>query len=376
MNLRNADFDMKLELRTELGRYNGVRMARANGEIDVSNRIRGTNCNTFVRIDLPVAVDPKGRKLSGSVDITCTNDMPRLDLDVRSDLALPDIIAISDFLDPSTLDFLECEAAPTIIARGHIGTDIRDIDWNDIEGSVHVPRVKLHGMKLHNCEFDYAFKRDVLEFKRVRAVGKRGGSLTTDARLEFNGFDETNIVFHAKTDYMHGELDELSDLMDMALAGRSGKVEAHIEMSGLLGTNTASRLNGGGSVKVTEGHLLQMNLFAGLTSLLADKVPGVGYIVNQTDASADFTVSNGVLRTENMYLEGGLISLKGYGSYDIAADNLDLVVRVQFMKKESLMGMLLHPITFPFTKLLLEFKATGSVGDPKWDYVSILDRVL
>jgi len=376
VNLRNLDFDMKLWLRPELGRYNGVRMSRANGEIDVSSRIRGTNCNAFVKIDLPVAVDPNGRKLAGALDITSTNDLPRVNLDVRSDLALSDILAISDFLDPSLLDFIVCETAPTVIARGHFGTDLRDIEWNDIEGSVHIPRATLQGLKLHNCEFDYDFKRDILDFKRVRAVGKKGGSFTCTGRLDFNDFkDETNVAFSVTTDYKHGELDELSDLMDMALAGRSGKVNAHIEMSGIVGTNTASRLNGAGSVTVAEGHLLQMNLFAGLTSLLAEKVPGVSYIVNQTDASADFTVSNGVMRTENLYLEGGLLSLKGYGSYDIGADDLDLVVRVQFMKKESLMGKLIHPITFPFTKLLLEFKASGSAGDPKWDYVSILDRV-
>ena len=45
------------------------------------------------------------------------------------------------------------------------------------------------------------------------------------------------------------------------------------------------------------------------------------------------------------------------------------------MKKESFMGKVLHSVAFPFTKLLLEFKATGSISDPKWDYISILDRV-
>jgi len=33
-------------------------------------------------------------------------------------------------------------------------------------------------------------------------------------------------------------------------------------------------------------------------------------------------------------------------------------------------------VMFPFTKLLLEFKVTGSVDDPKWSYISVLDRIL
>ena len=28
------------------------------------------------------------------------------------------------------------------------------------------------------------------------------------------------------------------------------------------------------------------------------------------------------------------------------------------------------------TKLLLEFKVTGSAEDPKWNYISVLDRIL
>ena len=147
-------------------------------------------------------------------------------------------------------------------------------------------------------------------------------------------------------------------------------------MEGPASTNCAARLNGRGHVEITEGHLAQMKMFAGLTSLLADKVPGVGFLVNQSQASADFTITNGIFRSDNVYIEGGVVSLKGWGTYDMAADNLDFTVRVQFMKKESLMGKIIHPVTFPFTKLLLEFKATGPIDAPNWDYISIIDRML
>ena len=40
------------------------------------------------------------------------------------------------------------------------------------------------------------------------------------------------------------------------------------------------------------------------------------------------------------------------------------------------MGKVVHPITWPFTKLLLEFRATGPVDSPKWEYISVIDRIL
>ena len=65
-----------------------------------------------------------------------------------------------------------------------------------------------------------------------------------------------------------------------------------------------------------------------------------------------------------------------YGTFDTVKTALDFTVRVQFTKKDSLVGKLLHPLTWPFTKLLLEFRLTGSPENPKWLYVSVIDRVM
>ena len=147
-------------------------------------------------------------------------------------------------------------------------------------------------------------------------------------------------------------------------------------MSGVASTNILETLNGRGKIRVSEGHLAQMKLFAGLTTVVAEKVPGVDAIVTQSDASCDFTVSNGVFRSDNIYIEGGLVSLKAWGAYDIPKDRLDFTSRIQFLRNESLMGKLLHPITWPFTKLLLEFKTKGPLDDADWEYISIIDRIL
>lgn len=142
-------------------------------------------------------------------------------------------------------------------------------------------------------------------------------------------------------------------------------------------TNNYEVLNGQGRIEIKDGHLLQLKLFAGLTKLLADYVPGVDFLVEQSQASADYTIENGVVKSDNIYIEGGVFSIKMYGQFDAPKDDLDFTVRVQFLKKDSLLGKyFLHPVTWPFTKLLLEFKMTGSPSDPHWSYVSVLDRVL
>ena len=127
---------------------------------------------------------------------------------------------------------------------------------------------------------------------------------------------------------------------------------------------------------MTDERLSQMRLFMGLTDYLAKNVPGVAGLVNQSQASADYTIVNGVISSDNIYIEGDVFTIKAWGSYDIPADNLDFTVRVQLLRNDSFFAKLVRPVTFPFTKLLLEFKVTGSVDNPKWNYISVLDRIL
>jgi hypothetical protein len=104
--------------------------------------------------------------------------------------------------------------------------------------------------------------------------------------------------------------------------------------------------------------------------------PAVSWFTDTTQASCDYTIENGILKTDNVYIEGSLFSIKMYGSLDTTVDKLDFTVRVQFTKKDSIVGKLLHPLTWPFTKLLLEFRLTGSAKEPEWKYISVIDRVL
>ena len=141
-------------------------------------------------------------------------------------------------------------------------------------------------------------------------------------------------------------------------------------------TNNYEVLNGKGTLNVRDGQLMRIKGFKGLIAQLAERVPGVAWFTDSTQGSCDYTIENGVLKTDNIYIEGTVFSIKMYGQFDAVHDKLDFTARVQFTKKDSLVGKILHPLTWPFTKLLLEFRLTGSADDPKWEYVSVVDRVL
>ena len=141
-------------------------------------------------------------------------------------------------------------------------------------------------------------------------------------------------------------------------------------------TNNYEVLNGRGHIEVKDGMLMRMKGFKGLLALLADKVPGVSWFTDSTQASCDYVIEKGVVKTENLYIEGSVFSVKMYGAFDAPRDLLDYTVRVQFTKKDSLVGKILHPLAWPFTKLLLEFHLGGSPSNPEWHYISVIDRVV
>ena len=141
-------------------------------------------------------------------------------------------------------------------------------------------------------------------------------------------------------------------------------------------TNDDAVLNGRGHVSVASGYLMRMRGFAGLIEAMPSIAPAVTWFSDSTEASADYVIENGVVKSDNIYIEGTCFSIKMTGSYDAVKDKLDFKVMVQFAKKDSLVGKLLHPLTWPFSKLLLEFKLSGSPSDPKWSYVTVIDRVL
>ena len=140
-------------------------------------------------------------------------------------------------------------------------------------------------------------------------------------------------------------------------------------------TNNYEVMDGFGHVVVKNGQLMRMKGFKGLIEAMPSVAPAVTWLSDSTQASGDYTIEKGVLKTDNFYIEGPVFSIKMYGWLDLARQTQDFTVRVQFAKSDTLVGKILHPLAWPFTKLLLEFKLTGSPDEPKWTYLSVVERV-
>jgi len=263
VNLVNNDLDLDLGLHPTLGKYRGVSMKRADGDLHLHVYTRGDWLNYTHVFGPIVGVGPDGEPLEGTVKVSGTNGYNVVQVLAKSALPVAELLKIGGF------------------DGDYVGDDV---------------------IGESSCDLEFRFPRSM--------------------------------------------------------------------------TNNYEVLDGRGHVEVKDGMLMRIRGFKGLLDLLADKVPGVSWFTDSTQASCDYVIEKGVLKTDNIYIEGSVFSIKMYGTFDANRDRLDFVVRVQFTKRDSFMGRILHPLAWPFTKLLLEFRLGGSTADPQWRYISVIDRVV
>ena len=380
VDLGSNEFSLDFNLHPVLGRYNGVPMTRADGDIGlhvtfpVRDGVRQMDYETT--IGPLTAIDIKDRPLKGKLVVRGMGDVAHIHFDATSSLRLEDLLKVIDYLNDGELDCLTCETPPQVTVAGVLATDVAHQRDNDLRGTVSFGRGTLFGIPLWDASSDFAYIGDTVYFNKASARGKMNGKIVGSARLSFPELDPERSTFSLDVNYTDGSVAELSDVFQFDVGDKHGEVEGELSISGPMCTNAVARLNGSGRISVKNGHLAQMKLFMGLTSILAREVPGMDKVVNQSEGSCSFSIEEGIFKSYDIIIQGSLFTIYAEGQYDMVNDNLDFTVRVQLMKDESILGKyLIRPIMWPFTKLLLEFRAKGPIGDPEWDYISVIDRI-
>ena len=142
-----------------------------------------------------------------------------------------------------------------------------------------------------------------------------------------------------------------------------GWLEGQIHLTGMLGERAARTTTGRGDFRISNGHLLQIPLFGGLSDILSQLVPGLGF-ATETELQSDFVISNKVVSLRNADLGGPVVSLNAVGDYSFD-QKLDFDVVVYLLQDGTSVGKIVQFVTTPISKLL-EFDLEGTLNDPIW----------
>ena len=116
-------------------------------------------------------------------------------------------------------------------------------------------------------------------------------------------------------------------------------------------------MQGQGNLLVENGDVFAIPVLGPLSAVLGSIVPGTGYQTAR-EATCDFRVANGEIRTDNLKVTGQGFSMIGQGSLFYLRDAMDFSVRIN---AQGVPGILLYPVS-----KLLEYVSDGKLSDPQW----------
>ena len=374
-DLETGRTTMVVKVRPTLGRYNGVKMRDADGKITLEFWYKDGGFCFDTTIGPVIANDRQDRALKGMFKVEGRNGVITLVLDAESGIDFTDLLTIIDTLNDGLLDRVKFPVAPHIQMKGTLAPVVERQSENNLHGVIEAPEAILWHIPVHGARTDFAYEGSDILFTNVTGTCARGGTMYGWAKLSVPGFDEEKSRIECSVDYRDGSLEEIADFLKFDLGDRKGKVECDLYVNGPLNANFMKEADGHGRIKVADGHLAQMAVFAGLTQYLADYVPGFGNVVNQNTGSCSFKLEGGKFITDDLIIEGDIFSITAKGAYDIVNDNLDFMVSVTLLREQSLVGKyILHPLLYPITKSFLEFRVNGPMDNPDWKFVNILEK--
>ena len=212
---------------------------------------------------------------------------------------------------------------------------------------------------------DYTFIDKVLPFERIA-----GQLLFTDDRLQILGLKGTllsgslsgnadislakgNRHYTANVAVERADFPSLTDLY-FKYKTSQGALSGKFDFGGIGADRKA--LHGVGNVEVTDGNVFAIPVFGPLSELLNKMFAGVGYSVAH-EATAPFTIRNGVIHTDRLKVSGKLFAMLGHGDLNFLKDKLDFDIRIDAGGP----GAVLTPLY-----KLFEYHGEGSLTKPVW----------
>ena len=203
-----------------------------------------------------------------------------------------------------------------------------------------------------------------------------GGEFSGNVGFVLPSGDETNASYEVNGEVRDIDAASVREVVTKKAApeGKRGTLSGRATLSGLLGEHTAVTLKGNGSLRVKDSQVFSLPIFGGLSELMRKIVPGLGFVVGQSDFKTEFSIADKKVTTEKVLIEGDVLSLSGKGAYDFDG-SVDFDVQLRLLKAHTVVGKLMRVITYPISKLF-EFRLRGTLDDPRWYPVNFSSDIL
>jgi len=202
-----------------------------------------------------------------------------------------------------------------------------------------------------------------------------GGS--AEGSAEFDVFLQDGYApYHINARFGQIDLEQL--LGQVASGGYNrtrGQFSTSFDISADADAGFWNSVRGSGQVKIENGRLADVPLFGGFSRLIQSAFAGFK-LFSLTEFSADYTLHDGAIWSDNAQLGGTLVSARGRGNYS-PEKGLNFVVATEPLRQPGdqdkewyQVQRLAATATAPLLRLL-EFQLFGPLEKPEWRFVNL-----
>lgn len=362
--------DLRLDLvSTEGGTYRGIPFDEAQTTI----RCRSI-WDTVAEIG-PVVIR-RGGKVAATADLRLDYPADRLSFRARATGLTPaECLGIIDGELAADLPSILCTDFPSVTVAGHIPLSGDETLPSQVvlEGEASAPGGALiEGLPTASASARFAMTNGVFALRDVALALPHGGAVS--GALAFDIPDRAP----------HAELSAALRLREASLADLLAPLGSEtltncfatgfVDLRGRLGPDFPSTLQAEYDLTVDGGLIRRLPLFAGLTDLLAEHVPGVSAVTDSSTARLVGTADHGIFAIPDFSLDGDLLAIEGPATYDLPNDALSAEVIAGNFRRGTLMGTLTRWVTVPVNRFLWRVKVAGPLAAPTWSLSTVLGR--
>ena len=339
-------------------RYNGVRLSALSGDI----RVGGGESWNRVDID-PLEVRRPEGGASGylSIDI----DKGALSFDCSSSLDPLRLAEMTGLLKPGSLPDVEFEGPVDIRCSGNLGIGEGGDEHTSVKVSASAPAATARGFRFSQIAVSGGVNGSVIDFPRISAQAMDG---TLKGSFKVSGFGDDRTVSASLS------VSEVPQAQWAFLLGREADAQAGgtLNMGATydgpfaeLGGKVPMRGHGTFSADIHDARLFRIPLFAGLTDILVTYIPGVNFLVDQSEGQVRASLDEGRWNLSSLSVSGAAFSIDGSGTASADGSEIDIVARVRLMNKRTWLGRLVQRLLSPISGLF-GVRASGSFDSPRW----------
>ena len=242
--------------------------------------------------------------------------------------------------------------------------DYGNIEATDFKAAVGGSDIVMERFFIDRCSFELEMQGNAGTIRNVdgRAYG---GQAWATAQYALSGWSITNAEYTVNA----GARDMDFSLLAPALTQSTGEdyrgtFSGEVRASGLTGWGTGDTVEGEGVVRVRDGRVFLLPVFGPLSTFMTKLIPGLEFFLRQTDATLEFALADGQIKSDKISIEGDILSLRGAGDCTFNGE-LNFDVQLALLKEDATFAKMLRVAVFPVSKLL-EFRVRGTFDSPGW----------